>query len=274
MGVTVRPGATLRRMPIDRPRRWPALLWLLAAAALPARGEVDAWAGDYIGVGGAVSRMQITPAGDGRFEILWTGGGDDRAGAATAADCTALALALPTTGEPKAPALRAELQPFRRGDAELDAADLAVLKPGPIMLASLAAEPARLVRVDGVFVHCGLQAGHGGTYWRPAAAADAPHPLSPVFRRCTAPAAVCLAAEHGRQDQRLNQAYQAVLGHFGAGVRGALRQAQRRWLAERDQRCGRVAERLACLAHASAHRADELAALERTVSLEATGRSR
>lgn len=262
-----------RASPIPRCSRvlmlWLVALWWLAAASA---GPPADWPGDYLGLGGAPNRMQIAPAGTGRLEIVWTGGGDDRAGAATAATCTAVAWA--ASDSPTAGALRAELQPFRRGEAALDAADLAALKPGPIMLTTPeAVAPARLVRVAGMFPHCGLQASLGGPYWRPAAATAAPHDLTPDFHRCSAPQAACLAAEHARQDRRLNQAYQALLAALGPAARTAVRQAQRGWLAERDGLCAAAAERLACLAQAGAHRADELAALAR-ISLEATARSR
>lgn len=232
-------------------------------APLAGQGQAaEGWAGEYVGIGGAASRMQITPQGTGRIEIRWAGGGDDRAGASTAAGCIAVASA-PVEAS-TATSVRAELQPFRQGEAELDAADLAALKPGPIVLTKLDAA-AVLVRVDGGFPHCGLQASLNGPYWRPAAASATPHSLSADFQRCTASPPGCAAAEHGRQDRRLNEGYQALLARLGTTTRARLRQVQRDWLAQRERLCAVPADRTACLASASARRADEFEAVERAI---------
>ena len=47
----------------------------------------------------------------------------------------------------------------------------------------------------------------------------------------------CIAAEYEYQDGRLNKAYRALMATLGDEEKAGLRGAQRRWLAERDERC-------------------------------------
>ena len=244
-----------------------ALVACLLALAAPVCAAADtdaAWVGAYEGLAGANGSLRIEPApGEpGRLSLTWDGGGDDTAGAATAAGCHAEARGTPVD----ALHLRAELIPFKTADQELDAADLAALKPKPLELVRVAA-PVAMLRVDGVFAHCGLQAALAGWYWR-SASASADEAVPPGGERdcaagTTAADAACLNALHRRQDGRLNREYQRLLARLSAPGRAVLRRAQRQWLAERDRLCappGADAQ-MRCLARATAHRADELAAI-------------
>jgi uncharacterized protein YecT (DUF1311 family) len=79
----------------------------------------------------------------------------------------------------------------------------------------------------------------------------------------------CIAAEHKRQDEQLNQNYKRLMASLSAERREALLEAQRAWLRFRDANCrfyydpdgGSLAriDANACLLKATADRAKELA---------------
>lgn len=118
----------------------------------------------------------------------------------------------------------------------------------------------------------------------PAAAPAAPGPssasgdssvLRPSYDTCitaaggATPAMLdCIADEHAYQDQRLNTAYKAAMAKLGEAEQHALRERQRKWIAERDEKCvadpdGGQAERVdaaECRLEMTARRADELEA--------------
>lgn len=118
----------------------------------------------------------------------------------------------------------------------------------------------------------------------PAAPAAAPTPstasgdspvLRPSYDTCitaaggATPAMLdCISDEHAYQDQRLNTAYKAAMAKLGEAEQHALRERQRKWIAERDEKCvadpdGGQAERVdaaECRLEMTAHRADELEA--------------
>ncbi|SDM08017.1 Uncharacterized conserved protein YecT, DUF1311 family [Oryzisolibacter propanilivorax] len=52
----------------------------------------------------------------------------------------------------------------------------------------------------------------------------------------------CIGDEHGRQDQRLNQAYRTLTGQLAPSRRKGLVAAQRLWLQYRDANCGFYAD--------------------------------
>ncbi|MET0550316.1 MAG: lysozyme inhibitor LprI family protein [Xanthomonas sp.] len=117
-----------------------------------------------------------------------------------------------------------------------------------------------------------------------AAAAPAPSPspasgdspvLRPSYDTCitaaggATPAMLdCISDEHAYQDQRLNTAYKAAMAKLGEAEQHALRERQRQWIAERDEKCvadpdGGQAERVdaaECRLEMTARRADELEA--------------
>ncbi|WP_254460128.1 lysozyme inhibitor LprI family protein [Xanthomonas sacchari] len=78
----------------------------------------------------------------------------------------------------------------------------------------------------------------------------------------------CISDEHAYQDQRLNTAYKAAMAKLGESEQHALRERQRQWIAERDEKCvadpdGGQAERVdaaECRLEMTARRADELEA--------------
>lgn len=92
-------------------------------------------------------------------------------------------------------------------------------------------------------------------------------------RDTTAAMIGCIAADHARQDRRLNIAYRAAQAALPASRRAALTGAQRAWLAFRDAECRFVADprggsraRVAgndCMRRLTAERADALEALAR-----------
>lgn len=92
-------------------------------------------------------------------------------------------------------------------------------------------------------------------------------------RATTAAMIECIAADHARQDRRLNRAYRAAQAALPASRRTALTRAQRAWIAFRDAECRFVADpqggsvaRIAandCLRRLTAERADALEALAR-----------
>ncbi len=66
-----------------------------------------------------------------------------------------------------------------------------------------------------------------------------------------------------REEARLNEAYQELLTEWRTNPprRQALRVEERKWVAERDRKCGKGgASAQACRARAAAQRADELEA--------------
>lgn len=66
-----------------------------------------------------------------------------------------------------------------------------------------------------------------------------------------------------REEQRLNEAYQELLTEWRTNPprKQALRVEERRWVAERDRKCGRSSSASqACRAQAASLRADELEA--------------
>ncbi|MBB5885792.1 MULTISPECIES: lysozyme inhibitor LprI family protein [unclassified Xanthomonas] len=108
----------------------------------------------------------------------------------------------------------------------------------------------------------------------PTASGDSPV-LRPSYDTCitaaggATPAMLeCISDEHAYQDQRLNTAYKAAMAKLGEAEQHALRERQRKWIAERDEKCvadpdGGQAERVdaaECRLEMTAHRADELEA--------------
>lgn len=81
---------------------------------------------------------------------------------------------------------------------------------------------------------------------------------------------VCGSAELLRLDRELNAAFQSARDRTPQGERDALRTAQRRWLEERDQRCGGAA---ACLAEALRARVAALRATPGDAAAAASPRS-
>ncbi|MCI2244612.1 lysozyme inhibitor LprI family protein [Xanthomonas sp. PPL568] len=128
----------------------------------------------------------------------------------------------------------------------------------------------------------GTQADAGAA--TPAATPAAPSPspasgdspvLRPSYDTCitaaggATPAMLdCISDEHAYQDQRLNTAYKAAMAKLGEAEQHALRERQRKWIAERDEKCvadpdGGQAERVdaaECRLEMTARRADELEA--------------
>lgn len=69
-----------------------------------------------------------------------------------------------------------------------------------------------------------------------------------AFSRCQAHAgatpenAACFEAEFGRQDARLNAVWRATLRRLSPADRGDLREAQRRWIEDRDPFCRKTSD--------------------------------
>ncbi|WP_200843960.1 lysozyme inhibitor LprI family protein [Pantoea sp. 18069] len=68
--------------------------------------------------------------------------------------------------------------------------------------------------------------------------------LSPQYAACmekaggvTLPMIECIVAEHGRQDRRLNAAFQALVSDLTPARRKQLQSAQRLWIQYRDANC-------------------------------------
>lgn len=102
----------------------------------------------------------------------------------------------------------------------------------------------------------------------PAVAQDSPH-LSAAFGACMARAGnntvqrnVCAQRESGAQDDRLNKAYQRVMRQLASDParKQALRDQERRWIAERDYSCKVNSDTVdsRCVVMKTAARADEL----------------
>ena len=102
----------------------------------------------------------------------------------------------------------------------------------------------------------------------PAMAQDSPN-LSAKFMTCYARAGssivqrgVCSQAEVGKQDDRLNKAYQQVMGQMShdPAAKAALRTQERAWIKERDYSCKINSETIddGCVVMKTASRADEL----------------
>jgi uncharacterized protein YecT (DUF1311 family) len=82
----------------------------------------------------------------------------------------------------------------------------------------------------------------------------------------------CIREELGRQDRRLNRAYEVLMGSVPERRRAQLREAQRKWIAFRDANCnfyydpqGGSAARLGsdeCVLTLTADRANELETLK------------
>lgn len=77
----------------------------------------------------------------------------------------------------------------------------------------------------------------------------------------------CIEEEYAYQDNRLNTGYQALMTSLSESERVALRDAQRRWILERDRKCdwdeqsegqAQRVEANDCLLTMTAIRADEL----------------
>ncbi|MEE7546413.1 DUF1311 domain-containing protein [Xanthomonas sp. Kuri4-1] len=99
--------------------------------------------------------------------------------------------------------------------------------------------------------------------------------LRPSYDACISAAAGvtptmqdCIDAEYAYQDGRLNTVYKALMARLGDAEQHALRNQQRGWIAERDDKCaydpdsgqaGRV-DAAECRLEMTARRADELAA--------------
>ena len=102
----------------------------------------------------------------------------------------------------------------------------------------------------------------------PAVAQHSPH-LSATFEACmgragtnTVQRQVCAEREIGAQDDRLNKAYQRVMRQLANDPKGrlALRDRERRWIAERDYTCKVNGDTTDsdCVVMKTAARADEL----------------
>lgn len=102
----------------------------------------------------------------------------------------------------------------------------------------------------------------------PAIAQDSPH-LSAAFGACIGRAGnntvqrnVCAQRESGAQDDRLNKAYQRVMRQLASNpyAKLALRDQERRWIAERDYTCKVNGDTVdsGCVVLKTAARADEL----------------
>jgi len=115
-----------------------------------------------------------------------------------------------------------------------------------------------------------------------AQAAAAPSPTSgatpvlrPSYDECISAAAGatpamqdCIAAEYEYQDGRLNTVYKALMAKLGEDEQKTLREQQRKWIADRDEKCfydpdsgqaGRL-DAAECRLDMTANRADELEA--------------
>lgn len=104
--------------------------------------------------------------------------------------------------------------------------------------------------------------------------------LSAEFTRCvdqtggvTSTVLNCIAAEHDKQDQKLNQSYNELMRSLKGNRKQGLVDAQRLWLKFRDANCKFYAEpnggtheaifRANCLLNMTAERAHELRGLKR-----------
>lgn len=76
----------------------------------------------------------------------------------------------------------------------------------------------------------------------------------------------CIDSEYQYQDGRLNEAYKAAMAKLGEAQKNALRDQQRKWIADRDAQCfydpdsgqaGRL-DAAECRLEMTAKRADEL----------------
>lgn len=230
------------------------------ASDSPAGGPAPEWAGAYQGMFDAHGSMTVESSSDGTFRVTWEGGADDAAGAATAADCTAVAKAIPKDKTH----LRADLVPFGdKNGGGLSAEDLKALEVTPLEL-SWAGNG--LVRVTGDFPHCGLNVALAGLYWRSPPASSNARELSKEYESCArsaTDAAVCAKQESQRQDERLNRDYKALAAKLSLPHRAVIRQAQRQWIAQRDKLCAAMSGSVdaSCMARATAERADTLEAL-------------
>ncbi|UKE78122.1 lysozyme inhibitor LprI family protein [Xanthomonas graminis] len=99
--------------------------------------------------------------------------------------------------------------------------------------------------------------------------------LRPSYDACISAAAGvtptmqdCIDTEYEYQDGRLNTVYKALMAKLGDAEKNALREQQRTWIAQRDEKCfydpdsgqaGRV-DAAECRLDMTAKRADELAA--------------
>ncbi len=99
--------------------------------------------------------------------------------------------------------------------------------------------------------------------------------LRPSYDACISAAAGvtptmqdCIDTEYNYQDDRLNTVYKALMARLGEAEKNALREQQRTWIADRDEKCvydpdsgqaGRV-DAAECRLDMTAKRADELAA--------------
>lgn len=99
--------------------------------------------------------------------------------------------------------------------------------------------------------------------------------LRPSYDACISAAAGvtptmqdCIETEYTYQDGRLNTVYKALMAKLGDEEKNALRDQQRKWIAERDEKCfydpdsgqaGRV-DAAECRLDMTAKRADELEA--------------
>lgn len=99
--------------------------------------------------------------------------------------------------------------------------------------------------------------------------------LRPSYDACISAAAGvtptmqdCIDTEYAYQDGRLNTVYKALMAKLGDAEKNALRDQQRKWIADRDEKCfydpdsgqaGRV-DAAECRLDMTAKRADELEA--------------
>ncbi|MFC3658068.1 lysozyme inhibitor LprI family protein [Xanthomonas hyacinthi] len=99
--------------------------------------------------------------------------------------------------------------------------------------------------------------------------------LRPSYDACISAAAGvtptmqdCIETEYAYQDGRLNTVYKALMAKLGDAEKNALREQQRKWIADRDEKCfydpdsgqaGRV-DAAECRLDMTAKRADELEA--------------
>ena len=124
-----------------------------------------------------------------------------------------------------------------------------------------------------------LLAAAAGLLWAATAQAEDPDGTSACWKTAKTQLELdqCADADARGADQRLNKAYQAVLGQLDEGERKLLVEAQRAWIAFRDKDCGfwgsgggsiAPMEAANCVASLSNDRAKEL---EDWVSINAPG---
>lgn len=235
----------------------------------PAEGAVPEWAGRYQGMFDAYGSMTVEPSSGGTFRVTWEGGADDGAGAATAADCSAVARATPKDKTH----LRADLVPFGdKNGGGLTEEDLKALEVLPLDIAWIG---NGVVRVTGSFPHCGLNVALAGLYWH-SPPASAVRELSKEYESCSRSAAdiaLCAKQESQRQDERLNRDYKVLTAKLSQPHRAVVRQAQRQWITQRDKLCAASSARVdaSCIARATAERADALEVLMKAASQPASG---